>query len=604
MKTSYSRAALLLAMLPLATLAQVPVDDDGNVVGEYENDAWESDERPIGNEGIPLLSPAELDELIGPIALYPDDLLAVVLPASTYPLQVVQAQRFLEDFETNPELEPDPDWDDSVIALLNYPDVLELLNEDLDWTWRLGEAVVAQQEDIVAAVEDFRNRAYAAGNLQTDEYQNVSEEDGIIEITPVSEEVIYVPYYEPAEVVVYQPRRVYYYYPDPCPVYYYPYPSYYSFRSGFNSGFFWGVTTAYTIGWHTDHLRVFHHSYRGHPYYGHRYRDRWWYRRPSISIHNNYYVNSNRGYDRYTVGDNWRSNRNHRLRYTDQRITRSVDYPGRQRNADGRRDDVRRDGSVNRGQSTRDRNTSVDRQRDTNNRGRANAQGNGSVGVNGTSGNRGNATTRRDGTATGGGTTARRDGNANRDRPPTAGNDRNGDSNRWSTRDRREDVVRGDDGQRGRSNSQGDSGQSGANNHRGQANGTVTYGRQEPGTQYRQRPPQTAGSSNDRPRASGGNQGRGQANGTVTYGRQEPAAQYRQRPPQGASSQGNRSRSTAGNSGRQQTPANNRPPPASNSNRQRSDNAGTSSRAPAANNNQRSQSQAPSRDDNRGRRRR
>ena len=125
-------------------------------------------------EEIPTISASEIEELVGPIALYPDDLLAIVLPASTYPLQVVEAGRFLEALEDDPSLEPDDDWDDSVVALLNYPEVVELMNEDLDWTWRLGEAVVAQQSDVIAGIEAFRDQAYAAGNLESDDYQLVS----------------------------------------------------------------------------------------------------------------------------------------------------------------------------------------------------------------------------------------------------------------------------------------------------------------------------------------------------------------------------------------------------------------------------------------------
>lgn len=321
---------LALLLSPLGGVAQVPVDDDGNVIGTYDDGSVKtySSEPAIGNEGIPLLSAADLEELVGPIALYPDDLLAVVLPAATYPLQVVQAARFLEDLESDPSLKPDQDWDDSIVALVNYPEVVELLNEDLDWTWRLGEAVVAQQADVVNAVEDFRNRAYAAGNLKSDNHQTVTRDEGIIEITPVNEEVIYVPYYEPTRVVYYQPRPVYHYYPRPCPVYYYPYSS----NHAFNRGYFWGVTTAFSIGWRSDHLRVFHHSYHGHPYYGRSYWDRWWYRRPSIHVHNNVYINNNRSVsvNRYRSGDYWRPSRNTRLRASDQRITRSTHYPRRQ----------------------------------------------------------------------------------------------------------------------------------------------------------------------------------------------------------------------------------------------------------------------------------
>jgi hypothetical protein len=313
-----SRLLAALALLPAALPAQVPVDEDGNVFSTYEAG---QPSNATGNEDIPLLSAVDLDELVGPIALYPDDLLAIVLPASAYPLQIVDAARFLEAVKTDPSLQPDPEWDDSVVALLNYPEVVELLNEDIDWTWRLGEAVVAQQADVVATIEAFRDRAYAAGNLKSDDYQNVTHDNGVIEITPVSEDVIYVPYYEPDRVVVYQPRPVYYYYPRAYPVYYYPYSAAYRFD---NYGF-WGVTTAFRIGWFSDCLQVFHHSYNGHPYYGRQYRDRWWYRRPTISRHNVVYFGGNTDItiNRYYGGDRWRP-RVDRREYSDvRRVTRN-----------------------------------------------------------------------------------------------------------------------------------------------------------------------------------------------------------------------------------------------------------------------------------------
>ena len=302
----YSWLALALAAWPVIGNAQVPVAQIEEV------------------EELPTLTSAELEELIGPIALYPDDLLAIVLPASTFPLQIVEAGRFLEDLETDPSLKPDEDWDDSVVALVNYPEVVELLNEDLDWTWRLGEAVVSQQADVIAAVELFRDRAYAAGNLKSDDYQMVANDGGTIQITPVQDDVIYVPYYEPERVVVYQPRPVYYYYPRAYPIYYYPYPSYHTFHDSF----FWGVTTAFAIGWHSHHLNVFHHSYYGHPYYGYSYHHRYWYRRPDIHHYNNVYVrNHHNSYTRYRDGDHWRPNVRRTVRSSDQRITRTRYYP-------------------------------------------------------------------------------------------------------------------------------------------------------------------------------------------------------------------------------------------------------------------------------------
>jgi hypothetical protein len=297
-------AGLLLSAASIAQTAvdQVPVDENGNPIAPIDEAGivgTGGDLQPLPE----LLTPAELQALVGPVALYPDDLLAIVLPASTYPLEIVQAARFLEAFEQDKNLQPDDAWDESITALLNYPEVVELMNDDLDWTWRLGEAVISQQTDVIAAVEAFRDRAYAAGNLKTDERQIVKNNDGVIRIAPANEEIIYVPYYEPERVVVYQPRPVYYYYPRPYPVYYYPYPHGYNFYSNY----FWGVTTAYAIGWNTHHLHVFHHSYWGHPYYGRSYYGNW-YRRPSITVYNTWYGDrrSEVTRDHYRDGDFWR----------------------------------------------------------------------------------------------------------------------------------------------------------------------------------------------------------------------------------------------------------------------------------------------------------
>lgn len=226
-------------------------------------------------EPVALLDPVALEALVAPIALYPDDLLAIALPAATYPLQVVQAQRFLEARREGASLEPSDEWDDSVVALLNYPEVVELLNDDLDWTWALGEAVLAQQEDVLEAVAAFRERARVAGNLRSDDFQIVEGESDGLRIRPRDPEVIYVPYYEPSRVTVYHSRPVYHYYPARYPLYYYPYAPGHRFASGF-----WGVTSAFSIGWTTRRLHVHYVTYRDHPYYGHHYYDRYFYRRP------------------------------------------------------------------------------------------------------------------------------------------------------------------------------------------------------------------------------------------------------------------------------------------------------------------------------------
>ena len=109
----------------------------------------------ISVEPAEILSAEELPELVGPVALYPDDLLAIVLPASTYPLQIVAAARYRADAASNPDLEPTEDWDESIVALLNYPEALNFLNDDIDWTWQLGQAVLDQKEDVMSAVQTF-----------------------------------------------------------------------------------------------------------------------------------------------------------------------------------------------------------------------------------------------------------------------------------------------------------------------------------------------------------------------------------------------------------------------------------------------------------------
>ncbi|MFK8053727.1 MAG: DUF3300 domain-containing protein [Woeseiaceae bacterium] len=222
-----------------------------------------------------LLSANELDSLVAPLALYPDDLVAIMLPASTYPIQVVEAQRFLQSRDEDDDLEPDTAWDDAIVALLNYPEALQLLNDDLDWTWQLGEAVLAQQSDVLEAIESFRDEAFLAGNLASDEYQTVSREEDRIVIEPADPEVIYVPYYDPVEVVVRRPYRTYFYHDRGYPLYYYPYTVGHRF---YRDPFFWGVSTAFSISWHNRFLHLNYFDTIRHPFYGHRYDSRRFFR--------------------------------------------------------------------------------------------------------------------------------------------------------------------------------------------------------------------------------------------------------------------------------------------------------------------------------------
>jgi hypothetical protein len=183
------------------------------------------------------MSAEELDKLVGPIALYPDDLVAIILPAATNPLQLVQADRYLDKRKADPKLPIDEKWDDPVKSLLNYPDVVKKMSADLDWTSALGEAVVTDQGAVIEAVQAFRRKAKAAGNLKSDDKQVVKTEQEIVIIEPADPQVIYVPQYNPTTVVVQSAVPVYGYYPAPYPAYYYPYPP----GAAMAAGVIWGA---------------------------------------------------------------------------------------------------------------------------------------------------------------------------------------------------------------------------------------------------------------------------------------------------------------------------------------------------------------------------
>jgi len=167
----------------------------------------QGDSRAAGANSQPLekLSNSELDKLVGPIALYPDDLLAHVLPASTVPLEIVQAARYLKEKGGKIKDMPDKDWDPSVKALLHFPDVLYKMDKNISWTEQFGSAVVNQNEDVVKAIQRFRKLAYDAGNLKSGQQQSVNINEDVIVIQPTQKEVIYVPQYQPDDVIYQNP---------------------------------------------------------------------------------------------------------------------------------------------------------------------------------------------------------------------------------------------------------------------------------------------------------------------------------------------------------------------------------------------------------------
>jgi hypothetical protein len=209
-------------------------------------------QAPAASSGLlPAPSETQLDTLVGPIALYPDDLIAIILPGSTYPLEIVQADRFLEKRTKDKALPLNEAWHESIKSLLNYPEVVKQMSADLDWTSELGEAVVADQGAVLEAVQRFRRQVQAAGHLKSDDKQTVIVEKEIIKVVQANPEVIYVPQYVPSTMVVAGGYPSYGYMPAPYPVYYYPYPP----GAAFATGLIWGaaITAAWSGGHYAAH---------------------------------------------------------------------------------------------------------------------------------------------------------------------------------------------------------------------------------------------------------------------------------------------------------------------------------------------------------------
>ena len=167
--------------------------------------------QPITQPATPAqaLSADQLEQLLAPIALYPDALLAQILTASTYPAQVAVADQWLQQMRAQGYGAPDQiaagadeqaDWDPSVKALTAFPDVLDMLNHNLDWTTALGNAYYNQPQDVMQTVQVLRDRAQQAGNLQTTPQEDVTDNQGYIDIAPPNPEVVYVPTYDPWDV--------------------------------------------------------------------------------------------------------------------------------------------------------------------------------------------------------------------------------------------------------------------------------------------------------------------------------------------------------------------------------------------------------------------
>jgi len=202
-------------------------------------------------------SAEQLEQIAAPIALYPDALVMQILMGSTYPLEIVEADRWVKantslSGKALEEALKQRDWDPAVKALCGFPTVLASMNENLDWTRDLGDAVLAQKPELLDAVQRMRGKAYEAGNLKTSEQQVVTQQpDKIIVIESKSPEVIYVPTYSP--VVVYGPSWHYpsYYYP----AMYVPPPPGYGLMM-FGAGMAWGAALSGGCNWGWGHSDI------------------------------------------------------------------------------------------------------------------------------------------------------------------------------------------------------------------------------------------------------------------------------------------------------------------------------------------------------------
>src|SRR5512139_2507995 len=205
--------------------------------------------------GQPVFKQEELEQILAPVALYPDSLLTQILMASTYPLEVVQADRWAKQNKSMKgdalakALEAQP-WDPSVKSLVNFPPVLTMMSEKLDWTQKLGDAFLSQQADVMGTIQNLRKKAEASGNLKTTKEQVVKVEKEVIIIEPASPEVIYVPTYNPTVVYGAWPYPAYPPYP------YYP-PGYVAGAAFM--GLAVGAAWDYALGhanWHGGNVNI------------------------------------------------------------------------------------------------------------------------------------------------------------------------------------------------------------------------------------------------------------------------------------------------------------------------------------------------------------
>jgi hypothetical protein len=227
--------------------------------------------QAVPRQSRPAFTQQDLDQMLAPIALYPDSLLSQILMAATYPLEVIEAARWSK---AHPNLKGEPavqavaeyPWDPSVKSLVAFPQILMTMDEKLNWMERLGDAFLTQEQQVMDTVQYLRQKASVAGNLSSNEHVRVEEEGQSIVIQPADPQVVYVPYYNPMEV--YGP----WWWPAYPPVYWGLWPGYFygpRFGVGFAWGFGIGVGPGFFFGgfnWPFRHVTVFNvNNFYYHP---------------------------------------------------------------------------------------------------------------------------------------------------------------------------------------------------------------------------------------------------------------------------------------------------------------------------------------------------
>ena len=262
------RSKRILIMLASSTLVL------GFLQGGCASEAAQAEAQPPApaeplSASLPQPSNQELEQLVAPIALYPDALVAQILAAATYPTQIVEADRWLQQ---HPDLKGDAlatavdaqSWDSGVKALTQIPELLGMMDNNLSWTSSLGQAYVNGQQDVLAAVQGMRRRAQQAGNLKSTPQESVTTQGDTIVIEPADPQVVYVPQYDPWVV-----------YGDPLAFYpgWIGDPGFFFDGPGIEFGVGIGIGLFGGFGWGWHHWGTDWHghglTHGGHPYFSH-----------------------------------------------------------------------------------------------------------------------------------------------------------------------------------------------------------------------------------------------------------------------------------------------------------------------------------------------